>query len=101
MLLALQLGDLELEMGNDRVAIGELRMRGCNFRALLQQQRLERVDIVRKVCFALIHGQRESQKKRLEAPLNASSQRFMVLTCSLGSPGVLRITPVDPFEHVR
>ena len=36
-LLALELGDLQLEMGNDRVAIGELRMHGCSFRALLQQ----------------------------------------------------------------
>jgi hypothetical protein len=42
-------------MGDDRVAIRELCMGGCSLSALLQNERLERFDIIRKIRFALIH----------------------------------------------
>jgi hypothetical protein len=42
-------------MGDDRVAIRELCLDGGSFSALLEHEGLERVDIVRKICFALIH----------------------------------------------
>jgi hypothetical protein len=54
-LIALQPGDLELEMGDDRITIRELCLDGGGFRALLQHKGLERFDIVRKICFALSH----------------------------------------------
>lgn len=91
MALALQLGDLELEVRNHRLIIRRLGARSggigdCHITLCAdniesgvrgEKRRLQRVDIIRKGGSLSFHDPMESQNRSLEAPLNASSQKFI------------------------
>ena len=86
MALALELGDLELEMRNHGLIIRRLGARsgGISDRRIAlgfgdSQSRLQCGDINRKGCALSFHERMESQNRSLEAPLNASSQKFMAM----------------------
>jgi len=105
-LLAPDLGDLQLEVRGHRLGstlpsmgIGELGLGLLGPLGRTRQKRLERFDIVRTGQNGSFHAAMESQKfARLSASCAAREENDGP-TCALRTPGILRITPVDPVEQ--
>lgn len=109
-LLASQLGVLQLEMRDHRfggarqsAGVGQLGLDGCgvllglvDLLKRLDQQRLERIGVIRKGRNGGFHGQSESSS----APrIKPKMRRLYRLTGALWPPRILRVAPIDTIEQ--
>ena len=98
---AVQLGDLELQMSDQRLVIGPLGADLGKLGVRYGQRRLQRLDIFHSGGLLGVHKERWNHKiHRLRRPYLHLGIRFLASARRLWPPGRLRVTPVDPFQEI-
>lgn len=101
-LLAPELGDLQLEVPDQSFPGRRLSPRGGKFGAHRNNQGLKRFDIVRQGLNGGFHDRNESAHCLSVQPKNAAlAEEIRVLSRAHRTPAVLRVAPVNPVEQTR